>query len=311
MSLSNSSYGEAEKILQIINPDSGSFTCVATALTRHRRCRRHNAHWKYSAIRKLLQRLPQLVEDPLELRQLLNQVGNLSICYIGAHQQQRSEIVGRWYNAIIAEEQKPSVRTSNTSSAGEDMIDEIRRLRRENAELRRRGDDARGNPSTRSIYVRHPSFVKAEFVLILISSRFMVRDTREDNKKQMNFVRKDLSAERGNASKLNERSFDGKKLDARADAKGNNRRRTFESAVRGKKLTTKRSAIESGKPKLAGSVGKKGLVKTKLEDKPGASESNRKPTLARGAIERKLNVGQKTCDSNEKAKAARDTGNSQ
>ena len=110
MSLSSSSYGEAEKILQIINPDSGSFTCVATALTRHRRCRRHNAHWKYSAIRKLLQRLPQLVEDPLELRQLLNQVANLSICYIGAHQQQKSEIVGRWYNAIIAEEQKSSVR---------------------------------------------------------------------------------------------------------------------------------------------------------------------------------------------------------
>ena len=133
----------------------------------------------------------------------------------------------------------------------------------------------------------------------------------KDNKKQMSFVRKKLSAERGSVSKLNERSFDGKKLDARADAKGNNRRRTFESAVRAKKLTTKRSAIESGKPKLARSVGKKELVKTKLEDKPGASESNRKPTLARGASERKLNVGQKTCDSNEKAKAARDTGNSQ
>lgn len=138
----------------------------------------------------------------------------------------------------------------------------------------------------------------------------MFPDTRRGSKKPMSFARNELTAKRENASKLDKRKFDGKKLDGKPGANGNSRRQTFESVVRGK-LTDKRSAIEkSGKPKLARSVGERELVRTRLEDKAGANENSKKPTLARGASERKLNVGQKTCDSNEKAKAARDTGNS-
>lgn len=140
---------DLDEVLQLINADSGSFTCVAEALTQHRRCRRHNAQWKYAAIKDLICRLPQVDGASTELRRILYQIADLSVCYIGTHQQQKTQIVERWYQALVTEKKTAEKPAAEPCSAEDDLLEELRRLRRENAELRRREADLR-HPSSSS-----------------------------------------------------------------------------------------------------------------------------------------------------------------
>lgn len=70
----------------------------------NRRCWRQLAHEDHDNIHKLLERLPQVSGHPLERRQLLSQVADLSICN-KAHKKQKRQIVNRWCDAVAAEEQ--------------------------------------------------------------------------------------------------------------------------------------------------------------------------------------------------------------
>ena len=98
-----------DKLQRAIHPDhmpSGPFTCMASAPSKKRRCRRQISHQNHTDIHNHLEQLLQVSSDPLERRELLDQVADLSLCYDKAHREQKAQIVDRWCDAVAAEEQR-------------------------------------------------------------------------------------------------------------------------------------------------------------------------------------------------------------
>lgn len=94
----------AWELLQIINADDFSFTCVGYAPSKGRRCRNRIANPDKIATKRILDSLPEFVDSTNALEAQLRIVVPMAICKNREckHQDQADSIVGRWYDTIMA-----------------------------------------------------------------------------------------------------------------------------------------------------------------------------------------------------------------
>ncbi|KAF7186297.1 hypothetical protein HII31_12372 [Pseudocercospora fuligena] len=91
-------------LLEIMNVDDHSFTCVGYASSKRRRCRNSIANPNKIATKRILDSLPEFVHSSAALVAQLRIVVPMAICKHRKHkhQDQADSIVQRWYDTIMA-----------------------------------------------------------------------------------------------------------------------------------------------------------------------------------------------------------------
>ena len=105
----------ASDLLEIINPDRGTFTCVGDAPSCGRRCRNPIAKHNRAAANNILTHLADIVQDRVVLRLQLQELAERSLCQ-RYHQDQAAEKARQWYKSIVKEVQKTKSRPSSSGN---------------------------------------------------------------------------------------------------------------------------------------------------------------------------------------------------
>lgn len=111
------SVSELRDVLNLVNPDTKTFTCVGNAPSQRRRCRNHIAGSNQSIADDIVRNLPRMSQNRSELRRELHELAERALCRRN-HQNQASEVAQDWYKAIVQEinRRSPSSTASRRSS---------------------------------------------------------------------------------------------------------------------------------------------------------------------------------------------------
>ena len=136
----------AEELLEIISPATGTFCCAGWT-TKNRRCTKPIARHNRWAAEAILASLPQTSRNEVRLRTELRKLAGLALCR-GYHQGQINRMTAEWFRTVVE-----AVEAEETSAQGqsesEGLEEEIQRLQRELEELRRRQEEQKRRENER------------------------------------------------------------------------------------------------------------------------------------------------------------------